>query len=135
MPVLAWQSFRAADLDREYVVVLSKYAWPNLLAVPTALSLRARIQDHLRAAHGLLGYSIWTQLRRKRFYMLAVWENEQELANFADPIPPETVQQTRDSGVAPSWSVHWRITSDIYPPTWREAFAQAASERGGEKLP
>jgi hypothetical protein len=135
MPGLPWKSSQPADLDGEYVAALSQFAWPTHFALANLLSLRARIRDHLGAAHGLLGYSIWSLLRRKRFYTLTVWEDEQALVNFADPIPQQTVGASYRPDEVPAWSIHWRITSDVYPPTWQEAFAKAAAEHPGEKLP
>ncbi len=136
MAGLPWQSFHIPELDREYVVALSQYAWETYAATASRLAFKRRLHDHLRAAHGLLGYSIWTALRRKRLYLLAVWETEQARINFGDPIPRETVRPgaARRADV-PTWSLSWQIASDLYPPTWHEAFAKAGAQFPGKLVP
>ena len=131
MAGLRWQSLVLPDVDREYVVALSQYAWLTHVATLGRLSLKRHLQEHLRAAHGLLGYSIWTVLRRKRFYVLAVWENEQARLSFGAPIP----QQRHTRSDEPTWFIEWRITSELYPPTWHEAFAKATVEFPGKLVP
>ncbi len=124
MSALRWQSFQLPDVDEEYVVVLAQYAWAGHLALPSRLALRTRLQEHLRAAEGLLGYSVWTALRRKCFYLLMVWANERARSNFGDPLPVETVEPEahRTRKHQPTWALEWRIPSDLYPPTWHEPF-------------
>jgi len=135
MSALRWQSLQLPDLDREYMVALSQYAWSMHVATPWRLSLRRHLQAHLRAAHGLLGYSIWTELRRKRFYILAVWDSEQALINFGDPIPQPFIGLAPRGANTPAWTISWRITSELYPPTWHDAFAKATVEFPGKLVP
>jgi hypothetical protein len=135
MSTLHWQSLQMPDLDREYVVALSQYAWGTHVATLGRLSLKRHLQEHLRAAHGLLGYAIWTEVRHKRFYILAVWEDEQALVNFGDPIPQETVRSMPPRADTPTWFLSWRIASELYPPTWHEAFAKAIAAFPGKLVP
>jgi len=133
MPAHSWHSVQEPDLDREDVVALAQYAWASHLALPQQLMARRRLREHLQAAHGLLGYACWSALGRKRYYLLTVWETEQALVSFGAPLPPAV--QGGPPRVAPTWIIQWAIPSDLYPPTWHEAFAKAIAEIPGKILP
>ena len=74
---LPWRSFRTAEPDREYLVLLSKLPLRSYRALPRVLRLTRQVQRQLRTAPGLLGYSLLAGLWQKQFWTLSVWEDEQ----------------------------------------------------------
>ena len=124
---LPWRSFRTAEPDREYLVLLSKLPLRSYRALPRFLRLTRQVQRQLRTAPGLLGYSLLAGLWQKQFWTLSVWEDEQGLRGFVDALPHYTVMTALQPDMGETQFLRWVIPGTVYPPSWNEALARAMS--------
>ncbi len=137
MPALPWRSFRKAEPDRDYLVLLSALPLKSYLALPRFLRFTRQVQRQLNTAPGLLGYSLLARLGRKQFWTLSVWEDEQALGEFVETVPHRTVMTALQSDMGETQFLRWTIRGDAYPPSWKLALTRAVqqSQEGGGSVP
>ncbi len=125
MPALRWRSFRKAEPDREYLVLLSELPLQSYRALPRFLRFTRQVQRQLKTASGLVGYSLLARLGRKRFWTLSVWEDERALMDFVDAVPHRMMMHALQPDLGETQFLRWAIRGDAYPPSWKAALARA----------
>ena len=121
---IKWKSFREAEADREYLVLLTSLALKRYWTVPKFLRLSTAVQAQLAESQGLLGYTMSAQLLSKKYWTLSVWEDEQKLADFRTNLPRRDVMEELRPG-AKFTVIRWKISGSAVPPTWNDAFERA----------
>ncbi len=127
MPALRWRSFRKAEPDREYLVLLSALPLKSYRALPRFLRFSRQVQRQMKTAPGLVGYSLLARLWRKQFWTLSVWEDEQALMDFVNAVPHRAVMHALQPDMGETQFLRWAIRGDAYPPSWKAALARAIS--------
>jgi hypothetical protein len=127
MPALRWRSFRKAEPDREYLVLLSELPLKSYRALPRFLRFSRQVQRQLKMAPGLVGYSLLARLWRKQFWTLSVWEDEEALMDFVNAVPHRAVMHALQPDLGETQFLRWAIRGDAYPPSWDAALARAIS--------
>ncbi len=87
MPTLPWRSFKLADPENQYLVLLSYLPLKHSWRIPQFVLHTACIMDQLRKSSALLGYSLRAELRAKRFWTLSAWQDEAALQMFVRTQP------------------------------------------------
>ncbi len=128
MPEVPWKSYRQVERGREYLVLLTELPLRSYWAIPRLLSFTRQVQQVLRRAPGLAGYSLLARPLRKQFWTLSVWEDEKALMAFVRGVPHRAVMAALQSAMGPTRFIRWTIHGDSYPPAWEEAFARRNSE-------
>ncbi len=126
---LRWKEHRVVDRDQEYFVFLSEIPFRSYTALGHFFVSKRKIVHQLRAARGLVGYSIVLRAFRRRFYTLSVWESEQALFDFAHEGPHLVAIARLQGELRPTRFVTWTISGKAYPPCWKDALARCAVGR------
>jgi heme-degrading monooxygenase HmoA len=126
MPAIPWKSFREAQEGKEYVALLSMLPLKSYWMVPRLTRFMFATQQQLKGAHGLIGYSLYAELRRKRFYTLSVWEDRQALMDFVEEIPHGEIMQKLKPHMGESRFVEWKARAAEIPIQWKGALKRAA---------
>jgi heme-degrading monooxygenase HmoA len=116
-----WRAFTKPASNREYVAVLTYLPLKSLWAVPQFFFYSRRIQNQLKSARGLIGYSLLAHLLAKRFWTLSVWEDDIALARFIHRQPHQEAMAVMHRFMAGSEIIRWRVKGGAVPPTWSEA--------------
>jgi hypothetical protein len=77
-----WRTLKAADAEREYLVVLTYLPLRHLLRLPAFLRHLLKVKRQLAGVQGLLGYSLLAKPLRSKYLTLSVWDDEATLAEF-----------------------------------------------------
>jgi hypothetical protein len=86
----------------------------------------------VRAAPGVVGYSLGTDLLKLYFYTLSVWEDAGSLQAFGRAIPHEEAREAFATGKrVPSIFVQWSVRGADLPLTWEDALARQRAQATG----
>ncbi|HEX8143874.1 MAG TPA: DUF3291 domain-containing protein [Pyrinomonadaceae bacterium] len=116
-----WKSFALADTEREYLALLSYLPLKRYRSIFGFLKYTSQIERQLRAARGLLGYSLQAQLLSRKFWTLSVWEDEAALMEFVYRLPHSEVMTSLAPHMAQTKFTRWTIKGYGMPPRWDEA--------------
>ena len=122
MAATPWRSCRAADPQREYLVLLSflplKQRWRiSWLLLFFTLS----IMKQLRRSAGLVSYSLYTKLLAGHFWTLSVWEDESALQAFVHAAPHVDSMRALIPHMGPTRFVRWTALGTGIPISWDDA--------------
>jgi hypothetical protein len=103
MAEFPWQSHSRAAPERDYVALLSYLPLNSGWSIPRLLLYNARIRRQLRTSAGLVGYSLWARLARRRRAVFCessvstrtAWDRV-ALMTGADAVPPILRQSRTD---------------------------------------
>ncbi|MGH6954256.1 MAG: antibiotic biosynthesis monooxygenase [Alphaproteobacteria bacterium] len=127
-----WRSLGSPDPDGTYIALLTFLPLRRLSRVPWFLRHSRRIERQLRAAPGLIGYAFGSRPLAKRFWTLSVWRDEAALAAFVRAAPHADTMAAMTPHMGEAAFIRWPIEGNAVPPSWEEAFARWAAERGPE---
>ena len=82
MPTTPWRQFSVVAPEKSYVALLSRLPLRRLRTIPRFIWSTWQVEDQLKLASGLVGYTLRTKLFAKEFFTLSVWENEAALRRF-----------------------------------------------------
>ena len=87
MPTTPWRQFAVVQPEKSYVAMLSYLPVRRLRTVPRFIWCLWQVEDQLKLANGLVGYTLRAKIFAKEFFTLSVWDNEEALRRFvmADP--------------------------------------------------
>ena len=122
MPASPWRAIRPAEVEREYLVLLSFLPLRRRWRVPWFLLQTARVARQLEQAPGLITYSFYARPLTGRFWTLSVWEDEGALQAFVSAPPHAAVMRVLVPHMGPTRFVRWTATGAQLPPSWEEAF-------------
>ena len=120
MPAKPWVTYRQPEANREYLALLSELPLKRFRTLPVFLVYTWRIQAQLRRSPGLVGYSLFARLLRKKFWTLSVWESDAALREFVTRMPHSGVMTALQARMAETRFVRWNIRGSEYPPRWRD---------------
>ena len=121
MPTLPWRSFKVADPDRQYVILLSFLPLRHGWQVPQFLLHTMRITGQLRRSRGLVGYSLRAELWAKRFWTLSAWQDEAALQAFVRARPHSQTMTAMASRMGMTRFIRWAAKGSELPVSWEKA--------------
>ena len=124
MPATPWKSLRSAEAGREYVALLSYLPLRSFWAMPKFIRLALGIQGQLRTAPGLLGYTLYAEPFKKRFWTLSAWEDAQALMNFVHQQPHARAMQDLVPHMGKTQFAQWKVNAADLPLQWADAKAR-----------
>ncbi len=83
----SWQSFADPEPDSELVGVLGQLRPLRYRTVPRVMLKTRRIESQLAESDGLVGYALRAKPLQRRFWAVAVWEDEASLRSFVEADP------------------------------------------------
>lgn len=83
----SWQSFADPEPESELVGVLGQLRPSRYRTVPRVMLSSRRIESQLAESDGLVGYALRAELLDRRFWAVAVWEDEESLEDFVGTDP------------------------------------------------
>ena len=116
-----WRSCRAAEPQREYLVLLSFLPLKRRRRIPSLLLSAIRITRQLQGSAGLIGYSLYTELVAGRFWTLSVWEDEAALQAFVHAAPHVETMRNLIPHMGPTRFVRWTVVGTGIPISWDDA--------------
>lgn len=123
-----WKSLASADVDREYLALLSYLPLKRYRMIPRFIKYTSEIERQLSESRGLIGYSLQAQLLSRKFWTLSVWEDEKALMEFVVKSPHGPVMQSLLPHMAATKFTQWKIKGADMPPGWKEAKQYMAAE-------
>jgi hypothetical protein len=121
MPATPWRSFRKAELEREYLALLSFLPLKSFWRLPAFCLGTARVMKQLSAARGLIAYSLLARPIAKSFWTLSVWEDEASLELFIHHPPHVRLMTSLMPHIGKTKFVHWTVKGSELPLFWDEA--------------
>jgi len=83
-----------------------------------------RIESQLAESNGLVGYALRAKFFRRRFWAVAVWENEDSLRNFVESSPHARIRAALKDEMEESWFETFDVESEEVPIEIDEAIAR-----------
>jgi quinol monooxygenase YgiN len=115
MPTLPWRSFKVADSEQQYLMLLSYLPLKHSWQIPQFLLHTARIIGQLRKSSGLLGYSLRAELRAKRFWTLSAWQDEAALQIFVRTQPHSHTMRAMLPRMGTTRFTRWTVKGSELP--------------------
>ncbi len=128
MPALPWISGRAAEPDREYLVLASALPLRRLWSTPRFLRMVLNVRRQLAGAPGLVGYSLDARPLARRYWILSVWEDRDALSRFVAANPHAAVMTRLRPHMGVTRFTTWQLTGADLPPGWPDARARLDRE-------
>ncbi|MGH2585710.1 MAG: DUF3291 domain-containing protein [Dehalococcoidia bacterium] len=126
-------AIRPVDPDKTYVAFTSRFALRSFLRVPAFLRRSPGIERQVKAAPGVVGYSLGGDLLKLYFYTLSVWEDAGSLQAFARAFAHEEAREAFGTDMrAPSIFVQWSVRGADLPLTWKDALARQRAQATGQ---
>jgi hypothetical protein len=124
-PPQSWKQIAAVDPEKEYVAFTSRLFLKSPLRLPAFLAQSPKITKQVRAAPGIVGWSLGMNLPTLEFYTLSAWENAESLRAFVHAgAHGETVKQFEQATRRPSIFVQFRVAGRELPLRWDDAIAR-----------
>ena len=82
MPTTPWRQIAVVEPERSYLAMLLRLPLGRLRTIPRFVCRLWQVEDQLRLASGLVGYTLRTKVFAKEFFVLSVWESEAALRRF-----------------------------------------------------
>jgi len=121
MVPLPWKSVSAPVAGKDYVALVSFLPLKKHSMIPKFFLLTLETQHQLAKSRGLIGYSIYAELLRKRFWTLSVWEDDQALADFVQATPHGRIMEQLAPHMGRTRFEQWRARAEDMPLDWRSA--------------
>ena len=121
MPAKPWVTFRRPDPEGEYIALLSELPLKRFRDLGEFLLYTWQVQNQLRSAPGLVGYSLKARVLTKRFWTLSVWEAEADLRQFVGQVPHSRVMTALGNK---THFLSWSIRGSQYHPSWQAALGR-----------
>lgn len=123
MPASPWRSFRKADPERDYLVLLSFLPLKSYWRLPAFLWGTAGVMKQLAAAEGLVAYSLLARPFAKNFWTLSVWENEAALQAFVHHPPHMRLMAALTPHMGKTRFTRWKVKGSAIPLRWEDALS------------
>jgi hypothetical protein len=114
MPALPWISSRAAEPDRDYLVLASELPLLRFRATPGFLRMVLKVRRQLAGAPGLVGYSMDARPSARRYWTLSVWEDRNALSRFVAAAVMTRLRPCMGAICFPTW----QLKGADLPPRW-----------------
>lgn len=91
MPTMPWRRTGEVDSARTYVAMLSYLPLGRFRTLPRFIRYSMQIDRQLKAAEGLVGYTMLGRIFAKQFFTLSAWESEEALRRFVEQEPHRSI--------------------------------------------
>lgn len=118
---LPWKATAEASREREYVALLSFLPLKQSRRIPVALVYTWRIAQQLKAARGLIGYTLRAQLLAKSFWTLSAWESEVAMRAFVRASPHREIMAALAPYMGRTSFNQWTVKGAELPLRWDDA--------------
>jgi quinol monooxygenase YgiN len=118
---LPWKATAEASREREYVALLSFLPLKQSRRIPVALVYTWRIAQQLKAASGLIGYTLRAQLLAKSFWTFSAWESEAAMRAFVRASPHREIMAALASYMGRTSFNQWTVKGAELPLRWDDA--------------
>ncbi len=118
MPGMPWTPLAAAEPDREYVVMATKFVLSGYRQIPAFVRSTQALWPELTGSEGLLGYSLDADLTRRSFHTLSVWHDAYAIAKFVRSEPHALVVAHTRPWLAASTFRTWTVHGRHLPLNW-----------------
>ena len=72
---------------KDYLAMVSFLPLKSYWMIPKFFKLSFETERQLAKSRGLIGYSVASEILRRHFWTLSVWEDGQALIDFVDAVP------------------------------------------------
>lgn len=117
----SWQSFQKPEPDSELQGVVGHLHPFRYRTVPQVLKNTRQIEAQLAESDGLVGYALRAKLFQRRFWAVAVWENDEMLQTFVDSDPHAGIKAALKGKMEESWFKKFNVKSKEVPIAIDEA--------------
>ena len=81
-PPRPWKQIGPVEPEREYVAFTSRFFMRSPLTVPSFVRYGSAIGKQIDSTPGVIGWSLWANLRKLEFHTLSAWEDAESLRAF-----------------------------------------------------
>jgi heme-degrading monooxygenase HmoA len=92
-------------------------------SIPGFLLETQRVRRQLKTTEGLVGYSLKTDLPRRRFFTMSAWADEASLHRFTATEPHRSVMRRLRDRMGETGFKQLSAPGTVVPPTWHDALA------------
>ncbi len=117
MPTTPWKAYRSVKPEEEFLALLSYLPLARFRKLP-------QFFRHSR--------DIQTQLFRRHFWTLSVWEDDQALMDFVRTTPHVQVMENLQGYMGATTFVRWTLKGASVPPDWKGALVRYRQETNSE---
>jgi hypothetical protein len=130
MPEYKWTQFMKVSPESEYVAFSEMGERKSLWSFFNIYMRGRAVQKQLNTAKGLVGYRARLEFLGKKVIMLAVFENESSLYEFAHTGQhAKCMQQTKPDLKEGMKPCTWSISGSNIPPTFDEAIKRIQNKK------
>jgi hypothetical protein len=124
MPELRWRTRRFAARDQDYLVSASRLPATTLLTLPRFLYYTLKVTGQLKHSAGLIAYSLKADIPGRRFWTLALWQDEPALRAFVRGQPHAEIMRRLAPTLRDPRFAQWTTRSAESLPPWLEVEAR-----------
>jgi hypothetical protein len=128
MVPLPWKKMATAVPGKDYIALVSFLPLKRYHVIPKFLLLTLETQRQLANSPGLIGYSVYAELMRKRFWTLSVWEDDLALMDFVQAVPHGRIMRELAPHMGKTRFDQWTARAEEIPLNWREARQRVLSK-------
>ena len=127
MVEISWKSFLEVNPESKYLAQTSLFERKGVWSFFSFLMQSRAVQGQLKAAKGLVGYSMRMEFLGKKGGVLSIWENEDALTKFAHS-GQHSIGMKKFKPLMESYKVtKWEISGSDVPLKWEEAVKKSQS--------
>lgn len=120
-----WQSFSVPEPDAEFIGLLTELPLSRYRAIPKFLRMTRQIQSQLADSEGLVAYALRTDVPRRKFWTVSIWESEEALRTFVRENPHGEIMVALRDEMGETRFDRFAVSGKEVPPTIDEAFKRA----------
>ena len=113
---------------KDYVALVSFLPLKQYHLIPKFLMLTVETQRQLARSRGLIGYSVYAQLMRKRFWTVSVWEDDLALMDFVQAAPHGRIMSQLAPHMGKTRFDQWTVHAEDIPMDWAAARQRVLSK-------
>lgn len=125
---IPWTALSNVDANREYQALLSYLPLKTYFAIPRFVLFSVQIQKQLRAAPGVIGFSLRAKPMSRKFWTLSAWEDEKALMDFVRKIPHGEAMKKLAPHMDRTGFTRWKAPGSALPLKWEDAMQRARQE-------
>ena len=129
-PPAPWKQLVPVDPVREYVAFTSRFFLKSVRRLPALMARGGPIQEQLKTAPGLVGWSLGGDLFKLEFHTLSAWEDADSLQRFVREGGHGAALRALASDTRrPSLFVYYQVLGRDLPLKWKDAVARQERQR------
>jgi hypothetical protein len=120
----SWKSFGEPEADADLRGVIGYLHPTQYRTVSRVLWNTRQIEAQLAESKGLVGYSLRAKLFPRRFWAVAVWENDESLQSFVEGNPHAGIRSALKGAMEESWFKTFDVKTEEVPIDIDEAITR-----------